>query len=205
MTRPSDDTSAVRAVHFDRGTHTLRVELESGAAYDFADVPEHVYDEIARSPTPDVYFRANVRDEFIGTRAGEVDLAEMAHERREDSLLGAPLAERIPAADMPGAEQSHDDDVGIRGSRHMWVIDAIEDDAAVIEVDGRRITPLPRWLLPADAKDGDVLRVTHARSGSRSTLSIEVDRHATRVAFQRSAEQLGDAPSGGVGDVDLTA
>jgi hypothetical protein len=60
-------------------------------------------------------------------------------------------------------------------------------------------------LLPSDAKDGDVLRVTHARSGSRSTLWIEVDRHATRVAFQRSAAQLRDGPAGGTGDVDLNA
>ena len=206
MTRSSDDDSAVRSVHFDRGTHTLHVELESGAAYDFADVPEHVYEELARSPTPDAYFRANVRDEFIGSRAGEVDLADMAHERREDSLLGAPLAEQVPnLVDMPARDASRDDDLRARGSRHTWVIDVIEDDAAAIEVDGRRITPIPRWLLPADAKDGDILRVTHDRSGSRSTFSIEVDRQATRAAVQRSDEQLRQAPSGGSGDIDLTA
>jgi len=205
MTRHPDE-APIRAVHFDRGTRTLRVELESGVAYDFADVPEHVYEELAHSPARDAYFRANVRDEFLGRRAGELDLAEMAHERREDSMFGAPLAERIPqGGDLPAPDESPDDELEVDGTRHTWIVGVIEDDAAAVEVDGRRVTPIPRWLLPADAKDGDVLRVTHARSASRSTFSIEVDRNATRVAFDRSAEQLRNAPPGGSGDVDLTA
>jgi hypothetical protein len=205
MTRHPDD-APIRAVHFDRGTRTLRVELESGAVYDYADVPEHVYEELAHSPDRDAYFRANVRDEFLGSRAGEVDLAEMAHERREDSMFGAPLAERISdPTDRPAADVSRDADVEGRGSRHTWVVGAVEDDVAAVEVDGRRVTPIPRWLLPTDARDGDVLRVTHERSASRSTFSIEVDRHATRLAYERSAEQLRSAPPGGSGDVDLNA
>lgn len=43
MTRKPDD-APVRAVHFDRATHTLRVELQNGAVWEYADVPEHVYD-----------------------------------------------------------------------------------------------------------------------------------------------------------------
>ena len=195
----------MRAVHFDRGTHTLRVEFESGARYDFADVPEHVYDELARSSTPDAYFRTNVRDEFIGTAADEFDLAEMAHERREDALLGAPLAESLsPGADLdPDTDRASVDGPNRHASHHTWVVDVIDDDAAAIEVDGRRITPIPRWILPADARDGDVLRVTHSRSGTRSRLSIQMDPDATRLAFERSAEQMRDVPSGGVGDIDL--
>ena len=204
MTRKPDD-APIRAVHFDRPTHTLRVELQSGAVWEYADVPEHVYDELARSPTPETYFRDNVRDEFIGARAGEVDLAEIAHERREDSLLGPPLAEQIPGVADVARAGGRPDDVDSRRSRHTWIVDVIEDDAAAVEVDGRRVTPIPRWLLPSDATDGDVLRVTHARSGSRSTLSIEVDRHATRVAHQRSTDQLREAPPSGTGDIDLNA
>jgi len=204
MTRKPDD-APVRAVHFDRNTHTMRVELQSGGVWEYADVPEHVYDELARSPTPDAYFRHNVRDEYIGARAGEVDLAEIAHERREDSLLGPPLAEQVPGVADVASAGERPGDIDIRGSRHIWVVDVIEDDAAAVEVDGRRVTPIPRWLLPSEARDGDVLRVTHARSGSRSTLSIEVDRHATRVAYQRSTDQLRDAPPSGTGDIDLNA
>jgi KTSC domain/Protein of unknown function (DUF3006) len=204
MTRHPDD-APILAVHFDRGTRTLRVELENGAVYDYADVPERVYDELARAPARDAYFRENVRDEFIGSRAGEVDLAEMAHERREDSMFGAPLAERTSdPGDMAPADEPRED-AERRASQHTWVVDVIEDDAAAVEVDGRRVTPIPRWLLPADAKDGDVLRVIHARSASRSSFAIEVDHDATRLAYQRSAEQLRSAPTGGSGDIDLNA
>ena len=204
MTRHADD-APIRAVHFDRGTRTLRVELASGAAYDYADVPDRVYDELAHASDRDTYFRENVRDEFIGGRAGEVDLAEMAHERREDSMFGAPLAESTSGpADLPDADELRDDATD-RASRHKWVVDVIEEDAAAVEVDGRRVTPMPRWLLPTDARDGDVLRVTHTRTASRSAFTIEVDHDATRLAYERSAEQLRNAPPGGSGDIDLNA
>ena len=197
----------MRAARFDRATHTLRVEFANGAEYDYADVPEHLHDELLRSAAPDQFFREHIRDEFIGTRADDVDLARMAKERREDALLGAPLAEQ----DL-GSSDSHDDrphradDVPsghARVSHHIWVVDVIDEDSAAVEVDGRQITPVPRWLLPAAAHEGDVLRVTHSRSGSRSTIAIEVDRHATRAALQRSAEQIRHAPPGDSGDIHL--
>jgi len=204
MSRPFDDDSTVRSVHFDRATHTLRVAFESGAVYDFADVPEHVYDELARTPARDEYFRAHVRDEYTGVPAGTLDLADLAEERREDALLGPPLAENIPGvADRPDRHQRDDPNTDIRGARHTWLVDVIEDDAAAIEVDGRRVTPIPRFLLPSETRDGDVLRVTHARSGTRSVFTVELDRDATRFAYKRSADQLRDAPSGGTGNVDL--
>ena len=206
MSRPFDDDSTIRSVHFDRVTHTLRVGFESGAAYDFADVPEHVYDELARTPARDAYFRANVRDEYIAIPAGTLDLADLAEERREDALLGPPLAESVPGVgDVHDVRQDDLTDADIRGSRHTWVVGVIEDDAAAIEVDGRRVTPIPRFLLPSDARDGDVLRVTHARSGTRSVFTIETDHDATRLAYRRSADQLREAPSGGTGNIDLNA
>ena len=202
MPRHRDEVSPVRAAQFDRATHTLRVEFANGAEYDYADVPEHLYEELARSATPDEFFRENIRDEFIGTRADDVDLARMAKERREDALLGAPLAEQdIGHGDTHIDRDSDAHRAHTRGTHHTWIVDVLEDDAAAVEVDGRQITPMPRWLLPTDAHDGDVLRVTHSRSGSRSTLSIELDRHATRVAVQRSADQLRHAPPGDTGDV----
>jgi hypothetical protein len=202
MTRHRDDASPVRAAQFDRATHTLRVEFTSGAEYDYADVPEHLYDELARSRNPDEFFRENIRDEFIGTRADDVDLARMAKERREDALLGAPLAEQgLGGGHARSDDARRTDELQARGSHHTWVVDVIDEDSAAVEVDGRQITPMPRWLLPADAHQGDVLRVTHTRSGLRSTLTIEADRHATRLALQRSAEQLRGAPAADTGDI----
>jgi len=205
MTRHWDEMSAVRAVEFDRATHTLRVAFESGAVYDFADVPERIYEEMLRSPDPDAVFHKHVRDEFVGRRAGEIDLAEIAEERREDAILGPPLAGDLALSitEEQPADVRADAALASHASRHTWVVDVIDEDSAAVEVDGRQITPIPRWLLPSDARDGDVLRVTHSRSASRSTVSIEIDRDAKQVALERSAEQVADLPVTGRGNVQL--
>lgn len=194
------DDSSIRSVQFDRATHTMRVEFDSGAVYDFADVPEHLCDELTHSMERDEYFADNIRNEFSAMRVGEIDLAELAHERREDAILGQPLAERVPAAttdERPAASSAAD------ASRHTWIVDVMDEGSVAIQVDGREITPLPRWLLPVEAREGDVLRVTHTRTGLRSTVAIEVDRVATRLAVEQSADQMRGAPDSGQGDIRL--
>lgn len=204
MSRHWDEMSAVRWVEFDRATRTLRVAFESGAVYDFADVPEHLYDDLARSPVRDEFFHQNIRDDFASVRVGDVDLAEVAHELREDAILGSPLAEEGVVMTDESADNSTPDDVPAgRHSHHTWIVDVLDEDSVAVEVDGRQITPLPRWLLPADVRGGDVLRVTHDRSGSRSSIAIEVDHRATQLAYQRSAEQLRRAPEPDKGDIVL--
>ena len=205
MTRHWDEDSAVQTVTFERATHTLRVEFESGAIYDFADVPERLYEELAHSSARDAFFRENIRDEFSATCVGEIDLAELAQERREDALLGPPLAEQLSleTATEWTVPLGSADRIPPKGTSHTWTIDVMDEDSAAVQVDGRQITPLPRWLLPADSHEGDVLRVTHARSAGRSTLSIEVDRSATRQALRRSVDQVREAPAPDAGDIDL--
>ena len=92
-------------------------------------------------------------------------------------------------------------------SRHTWTVDVIEENSAAVEVDGRQVTPLPRWLLPEDAREGDVLSVQHERTRERSKLTIEIDREATAAAVQQSQEQVrknGPPPPGDPGgDVAL--
>lgn len=75
-------------------------------------------------------------------------------------------------------------------SRHIWTVDAIEDDSAAIEVDGRQVTTIPRWLLPSAAMQGDMLAVRHERGAARSILTIELDEEATRTAFETSSDQV---------------
>ena len=65
-------------------------------------------------------------------------------------------------------------------SKHVWIVDVIEDGAASIEVDGRTVTPIPHWILPESAKEGDILSVTHERKEGKSMLLIETDRDAKR-------------------------
>ena len=75
-------------------------------------------------------------------------------------------------------------------SRHTWIVDVIEDGSASIEVDGRSVTPIPEWLLPEGAKEGDVLAVTHDRTAGKSSLVIENDPEAKRAALDRSRKQV---------------
>ena len=75
-------------------------------------------------------------------------------------------------------------------SKHTWVVDVIEDGAASIEVDGRTVTPIPQWMLPEGAKEGDVLSVTHERKEGKSMLIIETDPEAKKKMLDRSERQV---------------
>ena len=89
---------------------------------------------------------------------------------------------------------------------HRWIIDAIEGDIARCEI-GDAVVHLPRWLLPADARAGDVLRVRHEREGQRSRVTIVRDAAGTRDAMQASRDQLARTDAspgkGGRGDIAL--
>jgi Protein of unknown function (DUF3006) len=88
----------------------------------------------------------------------------------------------------------------MKKERHTWTVDVIEEDSAAVEVDGRRVNQLPRWLLPEKAREGDVLAVRHERTGDKSKLTIEIDPEATAAALERSKEQVRRGkPSGGQG------
>lgn len=75
-------------------------------------------------------------------------------------------------------------------STHQWIVDVIEDGSASIEVDGKTVTPIPQWMLPEGAKEGDVLSVTHDRERGRSALLIETDPQARKKALDKSAKQV---------------
>lgn len=75
-------------------------------------------------------------------------------------------------------------------SKHTWVLDVIEDGAASIEVDGRTVTPIPQWILPEGAREGDVLSVTHERKEGKSVLIIETDPEAKKKMLDRSEKQV---------------
>ena len=89
-------------------------------------------------------------------------------------------------------------------SKHMWVVDVIEDGSASIEVDGRAVTPIPAWMLPEGVKEGDVLSVTHDRGVGKSALMIETDSEAKRKALEKSAKQMARKSKGDRGgDIQL--
>ncbi|HJP85306.1 MAG TPA: DUF3006 domain-containing protein [Gemmatimonadaceae bacterium] len=75
-------------------------------------------------------------------------------------------------------------------SSHTWIVDVIEDGSASIEVDGRSVTPIPEWMLPVGAKEGDVFAVTHEREQGKSVLAIRPDAEAKKKAMDRSVRQV---------------
>ena len=83
-----------------------------------------------------------------------------------------------------------------------WTVDTIDERVARCEIDGN-VVHLPRWLLPADARGGDVLRVRHEREGQRSRVTIVRDDAATKDAMDASRRQLARTEPAGKGDIVL--
>jgi hypothetical protein len=94
-----------------------------------------------------------------------------------------------------------------RGSsgRHTWAIDRLEETTASVEYDRDRVFHVPRALIPAGAREGDILDVRIAISGGGElvTTSVRVDREATRASMDASTLQVkrvtrGDDPGGDI-------
>lgn len=58
-------------------------------------------------------------------------------------------------------------------SKHKWVVEVVGDGSGSVEIDGRIVTPVPAWMLPDGAREGDVLSVTHTKKDRKSSLVIE--------------------------------
>lgn len=88
---------------------------------------------------------------------------------------------------------------------HRWIVDSVDDDFARVEVDGERVVTVPLWLLPADAREGDVFRVEHRRTPTESALVLERDVEERERGLERSRRQVAGIPldHGPKGDVAL--
>lgn len=78
---------------------------------------------------------------------------------------------------------------------HSWSIDSIEEGMARIEEDGGRMLTVPVTMLPAGAKEGQLLRVTlsDATKGEPVPTSIIIDHAATAAALKKSAATTAEA------------
>jgi hypothetical protein len=73
---------------------------------------------------------------------------------------------------------------------HVWRIDGIEEGVARVEEDGERMISLPRHLLPAAAREGQVVRVSRtAPAKGTVVLTLVVDDEATAGEADRSRAQ----------------
>ncbi len=76
---------------------------------------------------------------------------------------------------------------------HSWSIDSIEESVARIEEDGGRMLTVPASLLPAGAKEGQLLRVTFSDAAGKVPASITIDHAATAAALKKSAATTAQA------------
>lgn len=93
----------------------------------------------------------------------------------------------------------------MNADEHRWIVDRFEGEVAVVEVDGDRIVDVPRWLLPTEAGEGDVIVVrVDADDDGRKLAELRVDREATeraREEARRLVDELRRRDPGG--DIQL--
>jgi hypothetical protein len=89
-------------------------------------------------------------------------------------------------------ETSEAGEVITRHATHRLIIDRFEGDMAVVEVDGERFIELPRWLLPAEAAEDDLLvLISRAEADGAIAHELRIDAAATALA-RPEAEKLLD-------------
>ena len=76
-------------------------------------------------------------------------------------------------------------------SDRLWVIDQLGPDSAALETGTGHLVTVRRDLLPTDAREGMVLRVTRRDAGR---LVFVLDPVATAAALARSAAQVAPHP-----------
>jgi hypothetical protein len=84
------------------------------------------------------------------------------------------------------------------GGTHRWAIDRVEEGTAAVEQDGDHVYEIPRFLVPAAARDGDVLAVT-VTPGPRDevTVTVRIDRAASGDTKKKSSRRRPAKDAGG--------
>ncbi|HEV2734734.1 MAG TPA: DUF3006 domain-containing protein [Longimicrobiaceae bacterium] len=75
------------------------------------------------------------------------------------------------------------------GERRL-VVDRFEGDLVVVGDDGGRFHDLPRWLLPAGLREGDVVAVRGEGEGPGARVELRIDREAAAATRAEAAELL---------------
>jgi len=87
---------------------------------------------------------------------------------------------------------------------HRWAVDRIEEGTAAVEQDGDHVYEIPRYLIPAETRDGDVLQVTATASAAGEvTIIVRVDRAASPASPINTSSNRPRSPKGGGGDIVL--
>ena len=58
------DSSNIAAVGYDVGSSTLQVEFNNGTAYQYFDVPEHIFEGLRDSDSVGSFLHANIKGNY---------------------------------------------------------------------------------------------------------------------------------------------
>ena len=74
-----------------------------------------------------------------------------------------------------------------------WRIDSLEESTAAVEEHGS-LLHVPRWMLPAGAKENDIVRVAVAEEHGQRRIALRIDHDATGAALEASRRQVEATP-----------
>ncbi len=70
MNRESVQSSMILSLGYEADTSTLEVEFNSGAIWQYYDVPESVYYDMINSGSLGKYFHANIKGQYTESQVG---------------------------------------------------------------------------------------------------------------------------------------
>ncbi len=70
MDRESVQSSMIISIGYDPETSTLELEFNSGAVWQYYDVPESVFHDMRNSGSLGKYFHANIRGQYRESQVG---------------------------------------------------------------------------------------------------------------------------------------
>ncbi len=76
-----------------------------------------------------------------------------------------------------------------QGARRL-VVDRFEGDLVVVRADGGPLLDLPRWLLPAGVREGDVIAVRGGGEGGTARVELRVEPEEGGAARAEAAALL---------------
>lgn len=64
------ESSLITAIGYDEATETLRIEFKSGGAYEYANVPKHVHEDMLASESVGKFFLRRIKGnpEYLFTK-----------------------------------------------------------------------------------------------------------------------------------------
>jgi lysyl-tRNA synthetase class 2 len=71
MQRRAVESTTMRSVCYEAKSKVLEIEFQSGAIYQYLDVPVAVYEELLESESKGQYFNGEIRDSYAFVRANE--------------------------------------------------------------------------------------------------------------------------------------